>query len=68
MTYPKDWKPPPRTRLSPNQMAELKSCYAIKVHFKKCLKERLSNEALAKHFGVNVSTVERAIKSIILEK
>jgi hypothetical protein len=68
MTYPNDWKPTPKTRLSDTQLVQIKVAIAQREGLKQVIRDTLSNEALANDFGVHVRTIEKAIKNYPVKK
>ncbi len=67
MSYPIDWKPTPtpRTRLSTEQLEKISNAIAERKRLRIQL-SKLTNDSLADDFGVDVRTIEKAIKNCAL--
>lgn len=51
----------PQSKLTPELVAEIRSARRQREALRKHIADNLSNEALAKKFGVHVRTIEKAI-------
>ena len=60
-SYAKRGQDLPQTKLLALDVAAIRSAVRQRENLKKHIKENLSNEALAKQFGVHHRTIERAI-------